>query len=218
MQFVLVAAAYGFIFVVVELIAARLRPPSEVSRKLSHVLAGIGAAALPFILSFPQIVLLGLLFVPAVFISMRSNMFRSIHGVSRLTYGELYFPLAIAVCAFLFPDTLFFMYGVLVLGVSDALASLIGTRYGSKKRRSKKGGKTIAGSMAFFVSAAIIGAGLLMTVGVTPVVPAIIWAIIVAIILTFIERHSHKGLDNLTIPIAAGALLSLLSFVGALGN
>ena len=218
MQFVLVAAAYGFIFIVVEIIAARLRPPGEVSRKLSHILAGIGAAILPFVLSFPQIVLLGLLFVPAVFVSMRSNMFKSIHGVSRSTYGELYFPLAIAICAFLFPDKLFFTYGVLVLGISDALASLIGTRYGRKKRRGKKGSKTTAGSMAFFVSAAVIGVALLATIGAVPLAMAVVWSIILALILMFVELHSHKGLDNLTIPITACVLLSLLSFTGALGN
>lgn len=217
MQFVFVAAAYGFIFIVVEIIAARLRPPSEVSRKLSHILAGIAAAVLPFVLSFPQISLLGLLFVPAVFISMRSNMFKSIHGVSRSTYGELYFPLAIAICAFLFPDTLFFMYGVLVLGISDALASLVGTRYGHKKQRAKTN-KTAAGSIAFFVSAAIIGTVLLATLGAVTPVMAVVTSIILGLILTYIERHSHKGLDNLTIPIAASALLSLIGFFGALGN
>jgi len=218
MQFVLVAAAYAFIFIVVEIIAARLRPPSEVSRKLSHILAGIGAACLPFVLSFSQIAFLGLLFIPAVFISMRSNMFKSIHGVTRSTYGELYFPLAIAICSFLFPDRLFFTYAVLVLGVSDALASLIGTRYGHPKRRGKKSSKTVAGSVAFFVSAAIIGAGLLIAINGTQVVAATIWSILLAAILTFIEARSHKGLDNLTIPISAAALLSLLSFTGALGS
>lgn len=217
MNFVIVAAAYGFIFIVVEVIASRLRPSSEMSRKLSHILAGVAAALLPFVLSFPQISLLGILFVPAVFISMRSNMFRSIHGVKRKTYGELYFPLAIAICAFLFPDKLLFIYGVLVLGISDALASLVGVRYGRKKYKSKTGHKSFAGSTAFFVSTVVIGVALMVAINHIDFVSATIYSVILAAILTFIEAHAHKGLDNLYVPIAASGLLGFI-MVFLLGN
>jgi phytol kinase len=218
MKFLLVSLAYGLIFVLVEVLAKKLRPPSEVTRKLSHILAGTGAALLPFVLTFNEIMLLGLLFVPAVYISMRYNLFRSVHGVKRQTYGELYFPLAIAVCAFLFPDRLFFTYGVLVIGVSDALASLIGQKYGRKKRRVKAEKKTLAGSLAFFVSTLFIGVVLIFAFLQAPIVNTIIWSSILAAALTFIEAHAKKGLDNLYVPVAASGLMGFIVVFGLLGN
>lgn len=218
MKFLLVAAAYGFIFVAVELIAKKLHPPSEITRKLSHILAGIGAAMLPFVISFQEITLLGLLFVPAVYISMRSNMFTSIHNVRRNTYGELYFPLAIAICALLFPDKFLFIYAVLVIGVADALASLVGQRYSRKKRSFKKSQKSAAGSLAFFAATVCIGALLIVVFTGSSPFSAIFWSIALAIPLTFIEAFAKNGLDNLYVPVAACGLLGFVSSMGLLGN
>ncbi|HKX72833.1 MAG TPA: hypothetical protein VJM32_02375 [Candidatus Saccharimonadales bacterium] len=216
-EFAIVAIAYGLIFVAVELLAAKLHPPGEETRKLSHMLAGVGAALLPFVLSFNQIALLGALFVPAVFISMRSNLFKSVHKVKRVTYGELYFPLAISLCALLFPDRLLFMYGVLVIGISDALASLLGLRFGRKKYKSPDGYKSFVGSGAFFVSTVIIGTTLVLMHINTPVWVALMWSIVLAAILTVIEARSHKGIDNLLVPLAGSGLLGFFVTFGFFG-
>lgn len=218
MEFVIVAIAYGSIFVAVELLAKKLHPPSEATRKLSHILAGVGAALLPFVLTFQEIALLGALFVPAVYFSMRLNMFKSVHKVPRNTYGELYFPLAISVCALLFPDRLLFTYGVLVVGISDALASLLGLRFGRKKYKSPDGPKSYIGSAAFFVSSVIIGATLVLSFINTPVIVAVTWSVVLAAILTLIEARSHKGIDNLLVPVAGSGLLGFLVSFGFFGN
>jgi len=218
MKFIIVAAAYGLIFVVVEVLAAKLHPPGEATRKLSHILAGIGAALLPFVLSFNEIALLGALFVPAVFISMRSNMFKSVHGVRRVTNGEIYFPLAITVCAILFPDRLLFIYGILVVGISDALASLLGQRYGRKKYRSPAGQKSFIGSAVFFVATVLIGVCLIISFMDVALWRVIVCSVILAAILTFIEARATKGIDNLFVPVAASGLLGFLEVFGLLGN
>jgi phytol kinase len=214
MEFVIVTIAYGSIFIAVELLAKKMHPPSEVTRKLSHILAGVGAALLPFVLSFNQIALLGAIFVPAVYLSMRGNWFKSVHKVRRSTYGEVYFPLAIAVCALLFPDRLLFTYGVLVIGVSDALASLLGQRYGRKKFKAPAGQKSIVGSTAFFISSAIIGATLTLIFVDTSIAQAVVWSIVLAAILTIIEARANKGLDNLYVPVAASGLMGFLLILG----
>jgi phytol kinase len=214
MKFAVVTLAYGLLFVVVELLAKKLHPPSEATRKLSHILAGVGAALLPFVLSFNEIALLGALFVPAVYFSMRSNLFKSVHKVNRNTYGEIYFPLAIAVCALLFPDRLLFTYGVLVIGVSDALASLLGLRYGRRKYKAPSGQKSFVGSAAFFVSTLIIGATLTLIFIDTTVVKAIAWAAVLAAILTIIEARATRGLDNLYVPVAASGLMGFFLILG----
>lgn len=214
MEFIIVAVAYGLIFVAVELLAIKLHPPSEATRKLSHMLAGVGAALLPFVLTFQQIALLGALFVPAVFISMRSGLFKSVHKVNRVTYGELYFPLAISACALLFPDRLLFTYGVLIVGVSDALASLIGLRFGRKKYKAPDGLKSYAGSAAFFIASVIIGTTLILMFINTSFALAATWSIALAAILTIIEARSRKGIDNLLVPLAGSGLLGFLVSFG----
>lgn len=214
MKFLIVTAAYGLIFVVVELLAKKLHPPSEATRKLSHMLAGLGAALLPFVLTFNEIALLGALFVPAVFISMRRNMFKSVHSVKRATYGEVYFPLAIAVCALLFPERLPYTYGVLVIGISDALASLLGLRYGRKKYKTPAGQKSYLGSTVFFVTTCLIGVSLIVTFIDTPLWEATLWSVVLAGVLTLIEARAHKGMDNLLVPIAASGLLGFMVTFG----
>lgn len=198
----------------VELLAKKLHPPSEATRKLSHILAGVGAALLPFVLSFNEIALLGALFVPAVYISMRSDWFKSVHKVKRSTYGEIYFPLAIAVCALLFPDRLLFTYGVLVIGISDALASLLGLRYGRKKYKAPSGQKSFVGSAAFFVSTLIIGTTLTLIFVNTTFVQSLFWSAALAMVLTIIEARAKRGLDNLYVPVAASGLMGFLLILG----
>jgi phytol kinase len=214
MRFFIIAAAYGLIFVIVELLAKKLHPPSEATRKLSHMLAGVGAALLPFVLSFNEIALLGALFVPAVFISMRRNMFKSVHGVKRATYGELYFPMAIAACALLFPEQLSYTYGVLVIGISDALASLLGLRFGRKKYKTPGGQKSFLGSAVFFGATWLIGVSLVVSAIDTSIWQACLWTAILAGILTTIEARARKGMDNLLVPIAASGLLSFMVALG----
>jgi phytol kinase len=212
MKFILVTIAYGLIFVVLEVIAANLRMSAELGRKLGHILAGIGAALLPFVLDYKEIALLGALFVPAVLISMKLSIFKSVHGVSRKTYGEVYFPLAICLSALLFPDQLLYTYAVLTLGVSDALASLVGLSYGRKKYRVKDGHKSYIGSAAFFISTLVIGTGLILLLTKhTDWVTAVIVGMALAAVLTVIEARGHRGVDNLFVPLAAAGLMGLVS-------
>lgn len=218
MKFIIVSVCYGFLFIVVELLAKRLHPPDEATRKLSHILAGVGASLLPFVLSFAEIALLGALFVPAVYVSMKSNIFRSVHAVRRTTYGELYFPLAISACAILFPDKLLFIYGILVIGVSDALASLLGRRYGRKQFRTPEGSKSYVGSSVFFASTFIIGFSLILSFTNASFLSDALWSLLLAVSLTVIEARASRGLDNLFVPVSASGLLGFLVATGLLGN
>jgi phytol kinase len=213
MKFLLVAFAYGLIFVVLEAVAHKLRPPAELARKLGHIIAGIAAALLPFVLNYKEIALLGALFVPAVLVSMKFGVFKSVHGVNRN------FPLAICLSALLFPDQLLYTYAVLTLGVSDALASLVGIRYGRRKYRVRGGHKSYEGSIAFFVSTLVIGGGLLVAlVPNVSVVSVCIWSTLLAAVLTLVEARGHTGADNLFVPLAAAGLLGLLRAFAVIGN
>jgi hypothetical protein len=88
----------------------------EASRMLVHLSSGVVAAGLPLVMSFPAIVVLALLFIPFMAVSRRIGLFPAVHGVERVTWGEVYFPLGILVAAALVPYPVPYAYGVLVMG------------------------------------------------------------------------------------------------------
>jgi phytol kinase len=203
MKVVIAAAAYTVLFVAIELVTRKTRLHKELSRKLAHILAGTSAAFLPLIMSFSEIMVLSLLFLPVMLLSKRKNLFSSIHEVSRKTYGEVYFPVAIFVTAWLFPDRQIFMYGVLTMSLSDAFASIFGQAYGKRKYRLWQGKKSYVGSLAFFITTFAIG------LAVTSGVP--VWLLAAAAAaLTLVEAGLAGGIDNLLIPPLASGLIWLL--------
>lgn len=181
----------------VQLLSRRLPVAPEVLRKLVHIGGALLAIPLPLVLSYREIVVLGLLFAALMTISRRRRIFSAVHDVDRRTYGEILFPLGVAVLAAAFPHREPYVYGVLVLGLADGLAALVGTRYG---RMRLPGGKSVWGSATFFVVAL---AAALALVGPSYV------ALVAAVALTATEAGLRHGFDNLVVPGLAALLLSL---------
>lgn len=181
----------------VQLLSRRLPVAPEVLRKLVHIGGALLAVPLPLVLSYREIVVLGLLFAALMTISRRRRIFSAVHDVDRRTYGEILFPLGVAVLAAAFPHREPYVYGVLVLGLADGLAALVGTRYG---RMRLPGGKSVWGSATFFVVAL---AAALALVGPSYV------ALVAAVALTATEAGLRRGFDNLVVPGLAALLLSL---------
>ena len=85
--------------------------------------------------------------------------------------------------------------GILVAGVGDALAAVVGKRLG---RIRYPGGKSVEGSAAFFI--AVLGMALLLLPGASPLL-----ALAVALVLTVLEALTLPVDDNLYLPIATAA-------------
>ena len=143
-------------------------------------------------------------------LSARFGVFNAIHGVSRSTYGEVFFPLGITALALVSPDALSFAYGVLVLGLADGLAALIGSRLGRRPVPLLRTRKTLWGSGTFLVVCFAVGAVLLVGAGEVPPQYALIAAAAMAIVLTPVELSLEHGLDNLVLPTLAGVLQAAL--------
>lgn len=92
--------------------------------------------------------------------------------------------------------------GILFAGVADAAAAVVGKRLG---RRRFRGGKSVEGSLVFFLVATII-AVLLPLPGVDLAVAALI-----AVILMLVEAPSLAVDDNLYLPLAGAAVVALLT-------
>jgi phytol kinase len=206
--FALVAVLFVSLCVGVEVLARRsgLLSP-ELVRKLAHMSSAAFAALLPLVLGFDEIALLGVLFAGLMAASQRIGIFTAIHGVSRRTYGEVLFPLGIAALALVCPSPLPFAYGVLVLGLGDGLAALVGERFGRRRIPLLQTSKTLWGTGAFLGVCFALGVVLLAPTGVSPLY-LLGAAAVMAIALTPIELFLTYGLDNLALPPVAGLLLT----------
>lgn len=108
------------------------------------------------------------------------------------TFCVLVFPKLITITAFA------------ILIISDTVAALYGRRFGTRKYR----GKTLEGSTAFVVSAAIV---ILFTPKVASAPGEYVIAVVSGIVGAVAEVFSFDIIDdNFAIPVAIGAALSLL--------
>ncbi|MCO4773015.1 MAG: hypothetical protein KDA24_23480 [Deltaproteobacteria bacterium] len=99
---------------------------------------------------------------------------------------------------------------VLILGVSDPMAALIGRRWGKTKLVN---GRSLEGTLAFAVSGTLVAS--LMSAWVYPIsLPqAFALAGVAGVAGAIAELFSRSIDDNLTIPVAAGGAAWLLSLV-----
>jgi dolichol kinase len=98
----------------------------------------------------------------------------------------------------------------LILGIADAAASLVGQAVRSRPYVLLRARKSVAGSLAFIVCAWLV-LSLSFSNGLWPADVATALSLgIVALLLMLGEGASSKGADNLVVPLASAALLTLI--------
>jgi phytol kinase len=179
---------------------------SELTRKLVHTLVGVFVAFWPFFLSWRQIQMLSVAFLLVVLISIKLNIFGSIHAVKRNVMGEVLFAMIIGILAFISTDEWIFTAAMLHLSLADGLAAIIGLAYGDKNSYKVLGEtRSLAGSLTFFFTSSIIMlfytiAGNADYSGMT--------LIGLPVIATIAENFAIKGTDNLIIPLLVAFTLT----------
>jgi phytol kinase len=181
----------------VELIKRRIAVPRELARKIVHIGSGVLSAPLAYILSDGEIVVLASAFVLGMAVSRRAQLLTAVHDVDRESYGELLFPLGVAILAGLHPEPWEFAYALLVLALADGAAALAGMRFG--RRKLPIGSKSIVGSLTFFAVAFAVGL-FFAPLGV---------CLLVALAATIAESLLTRGFDNLVLPVLAGVLIGI---------
>lgn len=178
----------------------------EVARKLVHVVHGLAAATWPFFVSMQTIIIVELLFMGAATFARKFNLFRDLRSVYRLTWGEFFFPLGVIAVAFINPNEWIFAAAMLHLGLADAAAAVIGTRWGKHSYKVFGHRKSVEGSLAFLVVSITITAWVAMA---TPYgvehLPVLI--VVLPLLATAAENIGVLGMDNLLIPILVTAVL-----------
>jgi phytol kinase len=101
------------------------------------------------------------------------------------------------------------LFSVPVLALADAVAALIGVRYGTVRYKTHDGFKSAEGSIAFFAVAFLSVHVPVLLAGVTGRAESLLLASIVGLLVMLIESIFWRGLDNMFVPLGAFAFLSL---------
>lgn len=208
---------FGIVILLVlnELIYRRFKIRGELTRKFAHFTATISTLLFPILFDNHWYVLfLAVFFFLILFISKRGTRLNSIHDIDRESAGSYLLTVAIYV-TFLFSDLLdsrlLFTLPILILAISDPLAGIVGQAVTERNRKimvfGKSTEKTIAGSLAFFISSlAICIISLYIYTSVIDL-RLIILSLLIALVSTNVELLSQKGIDNLTVPLAVVILI-----------
>lgn len=174
----------------------------EVARKFVHISVGTFVAFWPYFMSWRQIELMCLAFLAAILVSRYLHIFHAIHGVSRRTRGEIFFPVGIGLSALLMPVPIVFTAAILHLSLADGLAAVMGKQYGLLHQyKVRKYTKTLAGTATFYLVSTIIVVTTVALSGTPitwPIVPLLVWLPLAA---TVIENLAVAGTDNIFVPL-----------------
>lgn len=167
----------------------------DYTRRFAHIVSGL-LVLLDYALLSP-IVLVTLVAGSTIMIaiSQRFRFSRAIHYVSRRTYGEVFLSVGFLAAFAVDSDPDVFIPSVLIITFADSLA-------GITTDMLRRTSQTIAGSLVFFVATVFI---LTTTTALPPLFIAG-----AALALTTVERLSPWGSDNLTVPLTAAVLLTIL--------
>lgn len=216
-----VLGTVGIIIFIGQWLIDRYSKDNEQLRKLVHVLHGSGVAALALLV--PLNVVIGIeIFVLLSMIVARylfehfGNIpwikhFGKVYNVGRISYGEFFFPISAIVLVFLADSKWEFAASIMILGIADAVAALVGKKYGKSTTYLVFGQKkSLAGSLAFFIAALLIIWGFTAFSGVEVSSASIGLVLLTTLLVTIAENLGVYGSDNLLIPLVAVVLLNRL--------
>ena len=205
-------ALVGGVFVV----AGRMRAAGvapESTRKTAHVGTSAATLALPALVhERATAVALAIGASCAIGALRRTRRLRFLDDARKTEWSEHCFIAAIAIVFVLaHDDALSFRAPILVLGVSDALAAVVGKRWGRHRYTVGAATRSWEGSLAFVASAWLV----LLAVSAHVTFTSAAAAAAIALVAAGVEAISTKGRDNLTIPLATLAMVALLHGVMA---
>jgi phytol kinase len=197
------------------LLCQRLGASAEVSRKSVHIAMGMACAAFPWLFErpLPVWVLAALATIPLALLrwvpALREGIGSTLHGVKRLSYGEILFAPAVALVFDLSNgDALLHAIPVGILTVADAAGAIAGTRWGRRFYVCGTSRKSAEGSAAFLIVAFLCTFLPLWLSGRSDAGHAIAIGLTLAIVSMMAEGISDRGFDNLIIPLGCHLLLA----------
>ncbi len=199
-------------------------PHPELVRKLLHMGMGLVTLTFPWLFdeSWPVLTLAGLSIVGLLSLrfarTLGGGLGSVVAGVNRVSLGEIYFPIAVAILFVLFlnedpekPERRLVLYCVpiLLLALADAAAALVGVGYGRWRYTTADGEKSVEGSIAFFTLAFFCVHVPLLLLTETGRAETLLIAVLIAWLAMMFEAIAWRGLDNLVLPLVSFLLLRI---------
>jgi len=213
--------SYVYVFGVIalgEMLRRLGHRPIEFTRKFIHIGVGMWVVGTAFLFETWYLALIP----PATFVLINAfsywrGTFKAMEREDRESLGTIYFPISFgALVYFFWGQPVLMVASMMPLTWGDAMAAIIGQRYGHY--RFTVGGRTrsLEGSVAMFFWSWITTSLALFAMPYLSGKPLINWMLaliyggVVALVSTLVEALSPWGIDNLTIPAATAAVLYLL--------
>ena len=211
----LVLLALSGLVALVKALQSRGITSDELSRKLVQLGMGIVCLPFPWLFSsvWPVWILAGLALAGLAVLrwisALRRPLGSVLHNVERSSLGEFYFPLGVAtVFSLAEGQWLLFCIPVALLTFADAAGALIGRRWGRHRFPTLEGTKSVEGSAAVgLVSAACVALPLAWSG--YPWLNVVLIAAVMGLFGLLLEAIAWRGLDNVFLPLAAFAQLSI---------
>lgn len=212
----LVVGALAGLIVVGEFLRKAGHFAPEFSRKFVHIAVGAALLLAPRLFISPvPILLLSILFALSNGVAIRAGWLKGIHGPKRRSLGTVYFPISLGVLTILLwhhsPEMV--VLAMFTFSMGDAAAAIVGESLKKPTSYNLTGdAKSIEGSIAMFAASIVSMLG-----GIWFLMPELLssWyflAVLVtasALLATAWEALSSKGLDNITVPLSHGLVLSV---------
>ncbi|MFQ5946538.1 MAG: diacylglycerol/polyprenol kinase family protein [Anaerolineae bacterium] len=191
----------------------RLRWPQDLTRKIIHI--GAGTWVFGIVVIFDHWwwgIVPSASFVVLNYVFHRAGTFRSMDPVGS-GLGTVYFALSVTVVLALFwsqgrPGMA--VAALMPMTWGDALASLLGRRWGSRIFSVGASTRTLEGSMAMYAVSWLATLGAILIFALAPDAQAARIAVVVAALATLAEAVSPHGTDNLTVPAVSAVAVGLL--------
>jgi len=191
---------------------------TEFTRKLIHISVGLWAFGTVLLFQHWYFAIIPFLsFVLLNYISYRGEIFKSVETGEKGNLGTVYFPISFAIIICLLwerPNLL--VASLMPMTWGDALAAVLGRRYGQRKYSVLGSTRSMEGSLVMFLFSWL--STFLALLLLPPLLPpvrggwggwqtSLLYALAVAVFATLVEALSPWHVDNLTVPLLSAALL-----------
>ncbi len=215
----LVAVSLGGVLTGLFLAGRIWRIPPEISRKTVHVAMGLCCLSFPLVFQsfWPVLFLCVSSLAALIWIRLKGGGLRAVlHGVNRVSWGEICFPIAVALLFRLMEDPVpDYVVPLLILTLADAVGAIVGMRYGASSYTTDEGTKSYEGSLAFFVVAFLSTHVPLLLFTEISRADCLLIGVLLGVLVMMLEAIAWRGLDNLFIPLGAYLMLQIYPGLGS---
>ena len=185
---------------------------TEFTRKLIHISVGMWAFGTVLLFEHWYFAIVpSLSFVVLNYISYRGEIFKSVETGEKGNLGTVYFPISFAIIICLFwPRPNLLVASLMPMTWGDALAAILGRRYGRRKYSVLGSTRSLEGSLAMFLFSWLSTFLALLLLPPLGWQMSLLYSLLLAVFATLVEALSPWHIDNLTVPLLSATLLHLV--------